>query len=319
MPTNKNNVFLKFSNFDFGEQNEHINKMNFSGVCLPIGTPSNGIPIGADKPVVFSPEAVLKSIDTFAGMGVDCVYDEWNYPCEALTGHDHRFKIGVVESAGIIGNGVNITGHLWQRDFPDVCFMIKNAKDSLGFSVEVKVNDMEEDENYWYVKDFTFTGVAILYKNLAAFKDTQLAASRKKEEREGGNVMDEKTINAIVDAVVKALNFSDAMSEALKPINERLEKLEAKEVDFSSVTEKLEGIEKKFGEAKPKETTVDASATKPERKTDGTPATVGKEDELDASAKLAKEIEKIDNDQFLSASEKLSKKMEVWHKSLKKD
>ena len=121
--------------------------------------------------------------------------------------------------------------------------------------------------------------------------------------------MDEKTLNSIVEAVIKGLDFSNVISEALKPINERLEKLETKEVDFSSVNDKLAEIEKKF-EVKP-----EGGAGQPKRKTDGKP--VGKEDEISASEKLAKEIEKIDNDKFLSASEKLNKKMEFWRKSMK--
>lgn len=315
MTVQNKDVLLKFSSFSFEDiQEEHINKMPFSGNCLPIGTPSDGIPYGADKPIIFYPEAITKALDTFKGMGVDCVYDNWSYPYEALTGHDNRFKIGVVESANINGNSVNITGHLWKKDFSDVCFMIKNAKDSLGFSVEVKVNDMEEDENYWYIKDFVFTGVAILYKNLAAFKDTQLAASRKKEEMEGGNSMDEKTMKALVEELVKTLDFANVIAEALKPVNERLEKLEAKEIDFSAVNEKLTAIESKF-EAKPKEKEVEAGEKQPERKTETNLA--GKKDELSASEKLAAEIEKIDNDKFLSASDKLKKKMEIWHKSMK--
>ena len=302
-----NEILLKFSNFDFSGESEHINKMIFSGACLPIGVPSDGIPCGADKPVVFAPEAALKALDTFAGMGVDCVYDSVDYPECVLTGHDHRFKIGVVDGATIRDDFVNITGHLWVNDFYDVCFMIKNAKDSLGFSVEVKVTDMEEDNDYWYVKDFTFTGVAILYKNLAAFKETQLAASRKRE-RDGEELMDEKTISSIVEAVKAGIDFGSIVKEAIAPIEERLGKLEEKEmkVDFSEINTKLDNLEAKFAEK-------NVHITVPERKTNKTDVDIDSADK----ETLAESIKKIDENVMLSASEKMAQNMKAWHESLK--
>ena len=189
----KNNFVFRFTNFKFEEEeNTHINKMPFSGVCLHSDTPSDGVPCGSDKPVKFSKEAIEKALDSFVGMGVNCEYDSWDYPEIALTGHNERFKIGVVESAELLENGdVFIKGNLWKQDFYDVCFMIKNAKDSLGFSVEVSVDGMSDIGESYSVDSFTFTGVAILYKNLGAFKGTQLSAQRKKES---DNVMNNEQL-----------------------------------------------------------------------------------------------------------------------------
>ena len=228
-----NNLQLKFQDFQFSEAEEHINKMQFSGVCLLAEQPSDGTPCGSDKPVKFSLTSCNNAINTFVGMGVDVVYDDWGYPETALTGHDSRFKIGVVESAEVQPDGkVFIKGSLWKHDFYDICFMIKNAKDSLGFSVEVMVSDMSEDNDFYTVNDFTFTGVAILYKNLAAFKNTQLAAQRKKES---DSVMSEEQFKQFMESV-------NNISSAIKSVEEKLAGMEKQTIDFSAVTTAIDAL-----------------------------------------------------------------------------
>lgn len=253
--SDKNTMVLRFNDFKFESVNdEHINKMPFSGVCLKVDTPSDGIPCGANKSVKFTKEAIEKALPTFVGMGVNCEYNSYDFPDEVLTGHNARFKIGTVDSAELTDNGVVIKGNLWQHDFYDVCFMIKNAKDSLGFSVEVFVEDMIEENDCYCVTDFTFTGVAILYKNLAAFKDTQLQAQRKKEV---DSKMDEKQFNEFMAKFSEMNEKFDKVSETIECANNAIEKLqekvtelENKEIDFSAVNEKIEGIEAKFEEQK---------------------------------------------------------------------
>lgn len=234
-----NSILLNFSSFNFTENEvRHINKMPFSGVCLFADTPSDGIPYGADKPVKFAKAAIENALSTFSGMGVDCRYSSYSYPEDVLTGHDERFKIGVIEAATLNENNeVVISGSLWKRDFYDVCFMIKNAKDALGFSVEVAVNAMVEEENCYEITDFTFTGVAIMYKNLAAFKSTQLAAQAQKQKEEKG-----KGDVQMTDEQMKA--FTDALQAGFAAIGEKLDKLEQKEnqIDFSAVTSAIEDL-----------------------------------------------------------------------------
>lgn len=248
-------MVFRFNDFKFEDNtNEHINKMPFSGVCLKVDTPSDGTPCGASKPVKFTREAIEKALPTFVGMGVNCEYDDWNFPNEALTGHNPRFKIGTVNNAELVDDGVVIKGNLWQHDFYDICFMIKNAKDSLGFSVEVMVEDMIEENDCYCVTDFTFTGVAILYKNLAAFKDTQLQAQRKKEV---DKKMNEQQFNEFMAKFAEMNEKFDKVSETIKCANTAIEKLQEKvielknkEIDFTAVNEKIEGIEAKFEEQK---------------------------------------------------------------------
>lgn len=296
-----NNLALQFKGFEFTDDSQHINKMPYSGVCLLADTPSDGIPCGADKPVAFSREAIIKALDTFAGMGVNCVYNEWGSPDYALTGHDTRFKIGIVDEATFTDNGVNIKGSLWKRDFNDVCFQIKNAKDSLGFSVEVCVNDMEDAGDFYLVQDFTFTGVAILYKNLAAFKSTQLVAQRKKESDE---LMTQEQMQQILD-------FADKLNNTLASIDNRLAVLENKEqekIDFSEVVTAVNGLGEKL-EAKAEQTVV-----VPQPKTKMNFA--GKFTQEQTLA-LNDKCKEIDADSSIPAELKAKAKMEAWKESLK--
>lgn len=292
---------LNFSGLKFEEVNSHVNKMPFSGICMFVDKPSDAVPYGSDKPVVFSKEDVEKALNTFVGMGVDCRYDDWISPEYALTGHDDRFKIGVVESAEITEDGVLIKGFLWCRDFYDVCYMIKNAKDSLGFSIEVAVTSAREDDEFFYVKDFSYTGVAILYKDLAAFKGTSLAASKKKEknERDGdGLTMTPEQLQEILDAVAKVgIDFA-AFNEKVDALAVKVEALEQKEtnIDFSAVTAELKEIKEKLpvGEVKPK--------------TYNFAAKTG-----DKTLSFQEKLDEIDKDTTLSKDEKMAKKMEAFH------
>lgn len=251
--SNNNSMIFRFNDFKFEDvTGEHINKMPFSGICLKVDTPSDGIPFGANKPVKFTREAIEQALPTFIGMGVNCEYDDFDYPNNALTGHNARFKIGIVDSADLTNDGVVIKGNLWQHDFYDICFMIKNAKESLGFSVEVFVEDMIEENDCYCVTKFTFTGVAILYKNLAAFKDTQLQAQKKKEV---DKKMDEKQFNEFMAKFAEMNKKFDKISEtiecantAIDKLQEKVTELENKEIDFSAVNEKIDGIEAKFNE-----------------------------------------------------------------------
>lgn len=313
--TIKLDLKLGFSGLSFADAEGHINKMPFSGNCMFVNKPSDATPCGSDKPCMFPLEVVNKSLPTFIGMGVDVVYaDDWygDNPAEALTGHDSRFKIGIVESASIVEDAVNVTGILWQRDFYDVCYMIKNAKDALGFSIEVCVNDMEETDEYWIIKDFTFTGVAILYKNLAAFQNTALQAKAKHKEDERVNEEQLKQITDLISGV--GVSFSEAMKSLEEKFDAKVGELETKisevgkveaTVDFSSVEAKIAEVMTKVDEMKPK------TPDEPARKTD----VFAFAKKFDENGKLNKDVsyKAIDEDASLSRDEKVKAKMAIFN------
>lgn len=222
----KRKTMLELHDLMFAASPERLNWLPFTGTCLFADQPSDGIPSGGvDKPVRFPSAELDKALDSMVDMGVDCEWpdeddgddhDEFGRktscgPEEAFSGHDDRFKIGVVKTSVLKGNEMVISGGLWSNDFSDICDMYRNAKASLGFSVEVYFNLVDQGE-YYDAVDIEFTGVAILFSNLAAFKDTYIAAKRG-----GDKEMTKEEMKELLDA-----NFK-AQQEAIEGLTKQLE------------------------------------------------------------------------------------------------
>ena len=210
----KRKTMLELHDLMFAASPERLNWLPFTGTCLFADQPSDGIPSGGvDKPVRFPSAELDKALDSMVDMGVDCEWPEdfWDGPEEAFSGHDDRFKIGVVKTSVLKGNEMVISGGLWSNDFSDICDMYRNAKASLGFSVEVYFNLVDQGE-YYDAVDIEFTGVAILFSDLAAFKDTYIAAKRG-----GDKEMTKEEMKELLDA-----NFK-AQQEAIEGLTKQLE------------------------------------------------------------------------------------------------
>ena len=205
---------LELHDLMFAASPERLNWLPFTGTCLFADQPSDGIPSGGvDKPVRFPSAELNKALDSMVDMGVDCEWPDefWDGPEEAFSGHNDRFKIGVVKTSVLKGNEMVISGGLWSNDFSDICYMYRNAKASLGFSVEVYFNLVDQGE-YYDAVDIEFTGVAILFSDLAAFKDTYIAAKRG-----GDKEMTKEEMKELLDA-----NFK-AQQEAIEGLTKQLE------------------------------------------------------------------------------------------------
>jgi hypothetical protein len=205
---------LELHDLMFSASPERLNWLPFTGTCLFADQPSDGIPSGGvDKPVRFPSAELDKALDSMVDMGVDCEWPDeyWDGPEEAFSGHDDRFKIGVVKTSVLKDNEMVISGGLWSNDFSDICDMYRNAKASLGFSVEVYFNLVDQGE-YYDAVDIEFTGVAILFSDLAAFKDTYIAAKRG-----GDKKMTKEEMKELLDA-----NFK-AQQEAIEGLTKQLE------------------------------------------------------------------------------------------------
>ena len=222
----KRKTMLELHDLMFAASPERLNWLPFTGTCLFADQPSDGIPSGGvDKPVRFPSAELDKALDSMVDMGVDCEWpdeddgndhDEFGRktscgPEEAFSGHDDRFKIGVVKTSVLKDNEMVISGGLWSNDFSDICDMYRNAKASLGFSVEVYFNLVDQGE-YYDAVDIEFTGVAILFSDLAAFKDTYIAAKRG-----GDKKMTKEEMKELLDA-----NFK-AQQEAIEGLTKQLE------------------------------------------------------------------------------------------------
>lgn len=152
----------------------HPNRHPFTGILTRLDTPSDNPVGGANGHKTLIPKAVAEAaIDSLLGMAVDFK--------PKLDGHDSRSKIGLITEAFVEGDAVHIAGFLYAKDFPEEVALIQSEKDDLGFSYEAdaRIRNLEADP--WVVDHITFTGAAVLYKDLAAYTTTSLAAQADPE------------------------------------------------------------------------------------------------------------------------------------------
>lgn len=258
---NKQSLSFSLTNVQFSIT-DRANWMPFSGTCLFTNVPSDGIPSGGiDKPVAFPTEEVQKALASMNDMGVNCKFpdDFWDYPDEIFTGHNSRFKIGVVKATVLNGNEMAISGGLWDMDFSDVCDVFKNAKKSLGFSVEVLFNLVDQGE-YYNAVNLEFIGVAILFADLAAFKKTYIAA-KDKNKNKGGKTMEltKEELQAMLDGLYSKFEAKVATTEkqveqlAVAFAEDKAERKAKEEAEEKEAKEKAELAAKEAEEAKAKE------------------------------------------------------------------
>ena len=319
--TKKESMTLNFSNFSTMQDNDNPDVLNFSGIVCYVDTPSDGTPCGglAGYSTIISGKNI--DIESLVGSGVDVQWsdDFFSDPANNLKDHAPRFKVGVVDSAELNGTEISVNGHLWKNDFPDVCDTIDSAKDSLGFSVEVYFDGiMRNDED----KTLTgmgahFTGVAILYKNKAAFQNTKFMCSMMKKEN---NKLNEETKNAL-DEQKKAFDekFS-ALEGSIKTLSDAVEKLskvegkaepkqEEPKMDFAAMQDAItagikDAMAQTLAEKKVEE-------KEPERKTKVEFSSLPR---FDGEEKTAMELSKaIDDDASLTAEQKWAKKVQLWN------
>lgn len=205
------------------EMDDHPNRMPFAGILTRLDQPSDAPPGGSNgRRTIISSAVAAAALPSLLGMAVD-------YTPE-LNGHDKKSKIGVITEATIDGNAIRIAGFLYASDFPEECARIQREKDRLGFSYECLAAISDLDADPWVVTRCTFTGAAVLYKHLAAYTTTSLAAQADKEH----------------DMTPEEL--AAAIALALKPITASIEQL----------TAKVNGVEK---------TTLEAAAARDKAKT----------------------------------------------------
>lgn len=205
--------------------------MKFSATVGYLDTPTDATPCGGipGYKTVISSEGT--DIQTLYGMGVNVSYG-WG---DDFKGHDKWFKIGTITSVWQNGNEIKAEGVLWKCDFPDICDTIECAKDSLGCSVEVWFERIEEDKENKYIigKNAHFTGVAILYKSKAAFKQTSIMCSIMEQEEE----MNEE-IQKALDEQNKAFDAKfSAMNDAINKLTGTVEALSASKAEATESNE----------------------------------------------------------------------------------
>ena len=125
-------IKLSAQNISLSVAQSHINKLRLKMTVAYIDTPTDGTPVGLEKPLVLKRAAVETALDSFNLMGIDCIWPDNGNPAQTMGGHNSRFKIGVVEKTYIEGNELVIDGIIYKNDFPDVAFFVLSSSEALG-------------------------------------------------------------------------------------------------------------------------------------------------------------------------------------------
>lgn len=184
---------------------EHPNRVPFSGVLTRLDAPSDRAPSGAaGHRVLLTRAAAERALPSLLGMAVDYA--------PGLRGHDVRRKIGIITRAEITGDRLEVAGHFFGKDFPEVLRELRAQRERLGMSYEVTgVRVADPKAAVWVLERVVFTGAAILERNAAAYESTSLAAAsgglpqlefrfpqqRRLNFPQRGDTMDEKVIQTL--------------------------------------------------------------------------------------------------------------------------
>jgi hypothetical protein len=181
-------------------------------------------------------------------MPLNCEYpdDEWfSNPALAFTQHNTRFVIGSVRKTWIDGENFMCSGIIWKDNFADVAWMIQNAKDALGFSVELYPLEHEvQADGFDHVTKLEFTGLTICWKNVAAFSDTfltQLAASRKIKNEKVDDTMTPEEMKAMLEGFTQSMTAEIAKVQS--SVESKVDALESK-IKAQEEAEKVEAAKK---------------------------------------------------------------------------
>lgn len=213
---------------------EHSNIMRWTGAVTKVGVPSDYPPGGAWSRTLWSAEAVQSAIDTMKGMPVNCEWPEdwYSNPAYAFTGHNSRFVIGHIEEVWIDGENLMCSGIIYKDNFYDVAYMIRNAIQALGFSVEVYSLDgsYDETDDLFTVTKLEFLGVTICWSNVAAYQDTyftHLAATQAKKK--GNDEMTEEQLKALLEGLqTNLIGEITKVQASVDQVNQRVATVETK-------------------------------------------------------------------------------------------
>jgi hypothetical protein len=103
----------------------HPNRVAFRGVLTLVDIPSQRAPLGSKgKRVLLTRKAAEKAIPSLLGMAVDYA--------PSLDQHDQQRKVGVITSADIGGQNLEVGGYLYGKDFPEIVQEIGRAGKQSG-------------------------------------------------------------------------------------------------------------------------------------------------------------------------------------------
>ncbi len=157
----------------------HPNREAFRGVLTLVDVTSDRAPSGArGHRVVLTRAAAEEALASLLGMALDY--------SPTLDRHDARRKVGVITRAEIVGRKLELGGHLFAKDFPEIVAEIgksgrmrlnagvgARATRSLGMSYEITDARIADSRaQVWTLTHVRFTGAAILRRDKAAYGET---------------------------------------------------------------------------------------------------------------------------------------------------
>ena len=154
----------------------HPNRLPFEGCLTLVDVPSDKAPSGArGHRVILTRAAAQAALPSLLGMAVDFKAG-WD-------GHDARQKCGIITSAELDGQRLQVKGYLYARDFPEMEKAMASGTSTpvgeMGMSYELadaQVADVKAP--VWTVTRATFTGAAILLRDKAAYRGTSFRLRR---------------------------------------------------------------------------------------------------------------------------------------------
>jgi hypothetical protein len=177
------NIELESMAIEMPAVEKHPNREAFRGVLTLVDVTSDRPPSGArGHRVVLTRAAAEKALASLLGMALDY--------SPSLDRHDVRRKVGVITRADIVGKTLELGGHLFAKDFPEIVLEIGKSRRGaldlagaqprphtgpaqLGMSYEItdaRIADLRAQ--VWTLTHVTFTGAAILRRDKAAYRET---------------------------------------------------------------------------------------------------------------------------------------------------
>jgi hypothetical protein len=171
------NIELESMAIEMPEVKQHPNREAFRGVLTLVDVASDRPPSGAQgHRVVLARAAAEAGLPSLLGMALDYA--------PSLDRHDFRRKVGVITRAEIAGRNLEVGGHLFAKDFPEIVREIGKSEWSgrlssqgicrnLGMSYEIteaRVADLHA--SVWTLTHVMFTGAAVLRRDKAAYRET---------------------------------------------------------------------------------------------------------------------------------------------------
>jgi hypothetical protein len=146
---------------------EHPNRVAFRGVLTLVDVPSDKAPAGArGHRVLLTRSAAERALPSLLGMALDYA--------PTLDRHDTRRKVGVITRADLTGKQLELGGHLFAKDFPEIVEKVRRTTMApLGMSYEIAdAQVVDTKASIWTLTRVMFTGAAILRRDKAAYRQT---------------------------------------------------------------------------------------------------------------------------------------------------